>query len=589
MATFFGRWLKNRTLATRVVLSTLAVLVPAVILLVAYLVYSTRDNTIGQSVSQARMTIHQFQTLREYYTTHVIKKVREKTSLRVSEDHKGREDTIPLPATVIHDLSEEFARTADGAQFKLYSAFPFPGRSQRVLDDFGREALAHFQTAADDTFIRVMKVNGEDAVRVAVADRMTSSACVDCHNSHAQSPKKDWKLGEVRGVLELTTPIGTELRRNEATVRNASLFLIGGGAGAICLVCLVMRFISARLRKAVAVLEAVAGGDLSPRLDMDGKDEISAMGIALDRALVTMSATMRSIGQNAEALSSSGEEMAAVSQQLSANAEETAAQAGVVSAAAQQVSSSAQTVAAGVEEMNAATREIADNAHEATTVASAAVRVVEATNLTVAKLGTSSSEIGQVIKVITSIAEQTNLLALNATIEAARAGEAGKGFAVVAHEVKELAKETARATEDIGRKIEAIQRDSKAAVEAIGQIGTIITQIHGSQTTIAGAVEEQTATTGEITRNVTEAARGSAEIARNITSVAEAAQSTTEGAAHTQQAAADLARMANELQQLVSQFTYEHEEIVPPVAPSRVAKRRTEPKVERVLHGASRH
>ncbi len=556
MTTFVGQWLKNRTLATRVVLSTLAVLVPAVGLLVAYLVHATRENTIDQSVGHARSTIHQFQTLREYYTAHVIKKVRGQTTLRVGEDHKTREDTVPLPATMIHDLSDEFARSAEGAQFKLYSSFPFPGRSQRVLDEFGREALTHFQSAADDTFVRVVKVNGEDVVRVAVADRMTSSACVDCHNSHAQSPKKDWKLGEVRGVLEITTPIGTELRRNEATVRNASLFILGGGAGAICLVCLVLRFVSARLRRTVVVLEAVAEGDLSQRLDMDGKDEVSAMGIALDRALNTMSDTIRSIGQNAEALSGSGEELAAVSQQLGANAEETSAQAGVVSAAAQQVSASAQTVAAGVEEMNAATREIANNAHEATTVASTAVRMVETTNLTVAKLGASSSEIGQVIKVITSIAEQTNLLALNATIEAARAGEAGKGFAVVAHEVKELAKETARATEDIGRKIEAIQRDSKAAVEAIGQIGTIITQIHGSQTTIAGAVEEQTATTSEITRNVSEAAKGSAEIAHNITAVAEAAQSTTEGASQTQQAAADLARMANELQRLVAQFSY---------------------------------
>src|SRR5262249_33251521 len=159
-----------------------------------------------------------------------------------------------------------------------------------------------------------------------------------------------------------------------------------------------------------------------------------------------------------------------------------------------------------------------------------------------------------VVKVITSIAQQTNLLALNATIEAARAGEAGKGVAVVANEVKELAKQTAKATEDISRKIEAIQTHTQGAVEAIEQIGKIINQINDIQNTIASAVEEQTATTGEISRNVNEAARGSTEIAHNVTGVAQAARSTTEGAGDTKRSADELSRMAHDLQALVSQF-----------------------------------
>src|SRR5580698_5222815 len=241
---------------------------------------------------------------------------------------------------------------------------------------------------------------------------------------------------------------------------------------------------------------------------------------------------------------------------ITANSEETSAQADVVSKAAQAVSQNLQTVATGAEEMGASIKEIAKNATEAAKVATAAVKVAETTTATVSKLGDSSTEIGQVIKVITSIAQQTNLLALNATIEAARAGEAGKGFAVVANEVKELAKETAKATEDISRKIEAIQTDTKGAVEAIGQIGSVIVQINDIQNTIASAVEEQSATTNEISRNLAEAARGSTDITKNITGVAEAAHSTTAGATDTQKAAQSLERMAAELQGLISQFKY---------------------------------
>jgi methyl-accepting chemotaxis protein len=174
----------------------------------------------------------------------------------------------------------------------------------------------------------------------------------------------------------------------------------------------------------------------------------------------------------------------------------------------------------------------------------------------VSKLGVSSQEIGNVVKVITSIAEQTNLLALNATIEAARAGEAGKGFAVVANEVKELAQETARATEDIARRVETIQADTSGAVEAIGQISAIITSINDYQLTIASAVEEQTATTNEMSRNVTEAATGSGEIASNIIGVASAAATTTQAVTQTLNAVDELARMAAELRTEVARFTF---------------------------------
>ncbi len=325
-----------------------------------------------------------------------------------------------------------------------------------------------------------------------------------------------------------------------------------------------------KVNSILEVVEAASSGDLTRDITVHGEDAVGQMGTSLNQFFADLRNSIASIAENASALAGASEELSAVSSQMSSNAEETSSQANVVSAASEQVSMNVQTVSTGVEELNAAIREIAKNASDAARVSQQAVSVANSTNSTIAKLGDSSIEIGKVVKVITSIAEQTNLLALNATIEAARAGEAGKGFAVVANEVKELAKETAKATEDISQKIDAIQTDTQGAVEAIREISEVINQINDISNTIASAVEEQTATANEMGRNVAEAARGASEIAQNITSVANAAESTTQGAGNSQQAAGELSRMASDLQDLVNRFKYHKAELLQHAKPTRV-------------------
>jgi len=307
---------------------------------------------------------------------------------------------------------------------------------------------------------------------------------------------------------------------------------------------------------------AAKQGDLLTRGDpTQFKGAYAELLKSVNEMLEVFRSTMERVARMSEPLSQAAAELGRIAQEISLSTGQTANQANLVSEGSEQVSRNIQTVATAADGMGASIREIAKNTAEASQVATSAVRSAEATNLTITKLGQSSAEIGQVIKVITSIAQQTNLLALNATIEAARAGEAGKGFAVVASEVKELARETARATEDISSKIESIQADTSGAVTAIGEIGMVIGQISDIQNQVANAVEEQSLTTNEITRNLAEAAKGGAAISKSIAAVAEAARCGATGVVETQKSAQAVERMAEELHELLARFQYEEQHV----------------------------
>ena len=319
---------------------------------------------------------------------------------------------------------------------------------------------------------------------------------------------------------------------------------------------LITRSITKPLGETKRVLDLSADGDLRLRAEVDSKDELGQMAASLNRQLEARQNLMRQIADVSHNLAASSEELTVVSAQLASGSEESSAQATAVSAAAEQVSANVGSVAAAAEELSTSIAEIARSAASASGVANQAVQIAQSTTRTVGQLSESSTKIGEVLQLITSIAKQTNLLALNATIEAARAGEAGKGFAIVANEVKELAKQTANATDEIAQTVEAIQGDSKATIEAIGQIDDIMGKVNQAQTTIASAVEQQTSTTQEIGRTVSEAATGTGEIAENISHVATAAKETTAGATSTQQAAGELSRMAGSLESIVSGYKF---------------------------------
>jgi methyl-accepting chemotaxis protein len=400
-------------------------------------------------------------------------------------------------------------------------------------------------------------VSKADAVLTAIAtSEASATALMPAFNTAFHA------VGEALPVVAdgVEAQASKEAARIESARRNALIAIITTSVvlslavviGAAALI----RSLVSRLRLVDRVVEGMAKGDLTRRSGLQGRDELGRLGSALDDAVGKVATMVNAIGGSAQQLASTSAELVRTGGQISASAEGAAAAAGSAAEAAEQVSAHVQSVSAGSEQMGTSIQEIAQNAARAADVAASAVQGAAGARDTVERLGASSAQVGEVVRVITSIAEQTNLLALNATIEAARAGDLGKGFAVVAGEVKDLAQETARATDDIAQRVAAIQADTEGAVTAIAQIAEVIHQINEYQTTIAAAVEEQSATVGEMNRSVSEAATGAMSIATTIRGVADSASRITGHAEGSRGSAGDLAGMAAELGRMVATFQH---------------------------------
>ena len=540
------------------------------------------ERTRAGAISNATQTVNQFKTLRGYYTKAVVKKALASGALKPSFNHAEEADGVPLPATLIHDMSELLAE--QDTTLALYSAYPFPIRADRRLDAFQEEAWAFLSENPDEIFTRQEMRDGREVMRVAVADRMVAEVCVGCHNSHPDTPRIGWQLGDVRGVLEVDSVIDEQLAAGAAMTEDIMLFLSIGAVVLALVVIFVSRRVSVPIGKMTGVMEALAGGDKETEVPaQDRADEIGEMAQAVQvfkdnairmdelaaaqaeqekraeeekrRAMHELADSFESSVKGVvELVSTAASQMQATAQSMSSTAEEATHQATTVAAASEQATANVQTVATSAEELANSIDEISRQVGNSARISEEAAAEVERTNERVGALSGAAQNIGDVVKLINDIAEQTNLLALNATIEAARAGEAGKGFAVVANEVKSLANQTAKATGEIAAQVTSMQEETESTVSAIETISETVGRINEIAGSILAAVEQQGAATSEISRNVQQAAQGTEEVSANIAGVSEAASEAGSASTQVLSASRDVARQSEELSAVVEKF-----------------------------------
>lgn len=537
----------------------------------------------GENTAQA--LAKQIVSLRTFYTKEIVSRAK-KMGIEVNHDFAEHDDVLPLPATLVHTLGERMAQDYPGTVIRLYSRHPFPHRAaEQTYDTFEQRAITALEQDPSTPITAMETVDGRLSVRYAVADLMRP-ACVGFYNSHPESPKTDWKEGDLRGVVEVTVPVEAV----EAAM-TAGMMKVGGTVitGIVAALLVIFMLVRSTIVKPLAHLhqaaQGVSEGDLAIDMSVQSEDEVGSLSQVFNRMAASLRQRLATVTDSVVPLHATSGELSLVAGQMThnistlseaattsaASAKEMSANMTSVAVIAEQATGNVNMIATATEEMTSTVGEISQNAQQARQVTAEAVQSVSKASGRVDELGSSAQEISKVTDVIMEIAEQTKLLALNATIEAARAGEAGKGFAVVANEVKELAQQTNTATEDIRLKIETMQRSADGTVQDIAQIHQVITNVNDLVTSIAAAVEEQSITTRDIAGNVVQAATGIREMTGTVTQAAAASQTIAEGAETVSQASDEmetfhaqltaqaeaLVRMGQELQTMVdsSQMT----------------------------------
>ena len=462
-----------------------------VVTVLFYVPIRIKENTIAETTASAEKTVQQFKTLRKYYVQNIVKKVLGKGGIKGAINHKDDPNAIPLPATMIHDLS---ALLKDkGTSLSLFSEYPFPNRKNRKLDDFQKTAWVTLQKNSDKPYVQQGELNGQQVLRVAVADKMVSEVCVGCHNSHPDSPKIDWKLGDVRGVLEVTVPIDKQLAAGAAVGKEITI-LISVLLSAVLIITMFIyqRYFSRRLKSFTAAMENIAegDGDLSQRLEASSQDELSQVASAFNTFTQKIEDMVIDIRKSIGSINVVTKEIARANIDLSQRTEEQA--------------SSLEETASSMEEMTSTVKQSADSARQANQLAMSTREQAEkggqvVNNAITAMNGISesSNKIADIISVIDEIAFQTNLLALNAAVEAARAGEQGRGFAVVASEVRNLAGRSADAAKEIKELIEdSVERVEKGS-SLVNESGKTLEEIVSSVKKVTDIVAEISAASHE--------------------------------------------------------------------------------------------